>query len=131
MLITREPLPRRTFLQGMGAAVALPLLDAMLPSRRLLGALSATDPTRLICIEMVHGAAGCSAYGATQNYWTPAVTGSGFDLSPPSRRNENAPAWNGPCSIGTLPPSSYIASSAPKRWTIGPPSALPAARWYD
>ena len=82
MLITREPLPRRTFLQGMGAAVALPLLDAMLPSRRLLGALSATDPTRLICIEMVHGAAGCSAYGATQNYWTPAATGSAFDLSP-------------------------------------------------
>jgi hypothetical protein len=82
MLITRQPLPRRTFLQGMGAAVALPFLDAMLPSRKLLGALSATDPTRLICIEMVHGAAGCSAYGATQNYWTPAATGSAFDLSP-------------------------------------------------
>jgi Protein of unknown function (DUF1552) len=82
MLITREPLPRRTFLQGMGAVVALPLLDAMLPSRRLLGALSTTDPTRLICIEMVHGAAGCSTFGATQNYWMPAATGSAFDLSP-------------------------------------------------
>src|SRR5262245_39057988 len=82
MLITRDPLPRRTFLQGMGAVVALPLLDAMIPSRRLLGLAPETDPTRLICVEMVHGAAGCSQYGATQNFWSPAATGSAFDLSP-------------------------------------------------
>ncbi|HEY9225922.1 MAG TPA: DUF1552 domain-containing protein, partial [Gemmatimonadaceae bacterium] len=82
MLITRDPLPRRTFLQGMGAVVALPLLDAMIPSRRLLNLTSNTDPTRLICIEMVHGAAGCSQFGATQNFWSPVATGNAFDLSP-------------------------------------------------
>ena len=82
MLITRDPLPRRTFLQGMGATVALPLLDAMIPSRRLMGAVPKVDPTRLICVEMVHGAAGCNTYGASQNYWSPAATGSAFDLSP-------------------------------------------------
>src|SRR5262245_53129812 len=82
MLITRDPLPRRTFLQGMGAVVALPMLDAMMPSRRLLGMPPKTDPTRLIAIEMVHGAAGCSQYGATQNFWSPVTTGSSFDLSP-------------------------------------------------
>ena len=32
MIITKKALPRRTFLRGMGASVALPLLDAMVPS---------------------------------------------------------------------------------------------------
>ena len=36
MIITRKALPRRTFLRGMGAAVALPLLDAMVPSMTAL-----------------------------------------------------------------------------------------------
>jgi hypothetical protein len=66
----------------MGAVVALPMLDAMTPARRLLRTEPTSDPTRLICIEMVHGAAGCNQFGATQNYWAPAATGSDFDLSP-------------------------------------------------
>ena len=32
MIVTKKALPRRTFLRGMGAALALPLLDAMVPS---------------------------------------------------------------------------------------------------
>ena len=32
MIITRKHLPRRTFLKGMGAAIALPMLDAMTPA---------------------------------------------------------------------------------------------------
>ena len=32
MLITKQALPRRTFLRGMGATLALPLLDAMVPA---------------------------------------------------------------------------------------------------
>jgi hypothetical protein len=80
-MIIRDPLPRRTFLQSMGAVVALPMLDAMTPTRRLLREPT-PDPTRLICIEMVHGAAGCNQFGATQNYWAPAATGTDFDLSP-------------------------------------------------
>ena len=82
MLIFGKHLPRRTFLRGMGASVALPMLDAMVPARRLMRWTTANDPTRLICIEAVHGAAGCSPFGSTQNYWSPAATGSGFDLSP-------------------------------------------------
>ncbi|MEO6445077.1 MAG: DUF1552 domain-containing protein [Gemmatimonadaceae bacterium] len=78
--IGRQPLPRRTFLKGMGAMVALPYLEAMIPLRGTLGAGVAADPTRLVCIEMVHGAAGCSPYGLTQNYWAPAGIGSQFDL---------------------------------------------------
>ena len=79
--ITGKHLSRRTFLRGAGATVALPLLDAMVPAGRLW-ARDVADPTRLVCIEMVHGSAGSSGFGAAQNYWSPAATGRGFDLSP-------------------------------------------------
>jgi hypothetical protein len=83
MFITGKHMPRRTFLQGMGAMVALPYLDAMQPAaRRMLRLGMKADPTRLVCIEMVHGAAGCSPVGAAQNFWSPALTGSEFDLAP-------------------------------------------------
>ena len=36
MIITKKAIPRRTFLRGMGATVALPLLDAMVPSMTAL-----------------------------------------------------------------------------------------------
>jgi hypothetical protein len=80
-ILTSRPLDRRTFLRGMGATVALPFLDAMVPVGRGARAL-ATDRTRLVCIEMVHGAAGCNELGAKLNLWSPAAVGSGFDLSP-------------------------------------------------
>jgi hypothetical protein len=86
--ITGRHLPRRTFLQGMGASVALPLLDAMLPAGRGWSTMKdEVDATRLVAIEMVHGAAGCNDWGATQNLWAPAEVGSDFDLSPTSLRS--------------------------------------------
>jgi hypothetical protein len=67
----------------MGAVVALPYLDAMQPAaRRLVRFGAKSDPTRFVCIEMVHGAAGCSPLGAQQNMWSPALTGAEFDLGP-------------------------------------------------
>ena len=36
MIITKKALPRRTFLKGVGAALALPLLDAMIPAATAL-----------------------------------------------------------------------------------------------
>jgi len=42
------------------------------------------DKTRLIAMEMSHGAAGCNVWGATQNLWSPAEVGSDFDLTPTS-----------------------------------------------
>jgi Protein of unknown function (DUF1552) len=80
--ITGKHMPRRTFLRGVGATVALPFLDAMVPAGRLLRTGRAADPTRLVAIEIVHGAAGCSPWGATQHLWAPAQTGRGFDLTP-------------------------------------------------
>ncbi|MGE3344494.1 MAG: DUF1552 domain-containing protein [Vicinamibacterales bacterium] len=80
MILTGKHLSRRTVLRGLGATVALPLLDSMVPARRLL-AKSAADKTRLVCIEQVHGAAGCSPWGASQFLWNPEHTGRTFDIS--------------------------------------------------
>src|SRR5512138_296918 len=77
-------LPRRTFLRGMGAMVALPYLDAMEPAfRRFRSSGSPTaNKSRLVCIESVHGAAGSNAWGATKNLWSPAAVGRKFELNP-------------------------------------------------
>ncbi len=81
--ITGMHISRRTMLRGMGTTVALPFLDAMLPARRLWGEMKdEIDPTRLVCIEIVHGAAGSNAWGATQNLWSPEAVGRDFDLAP-------------------------------------------------
>jgi hypothetical protein len=81
--ITGKRIPRRTFLRGASASVALPFLDAMVPAGSVWSkAPRVADPTRLIAIEIVHGAAGCNEWGATQNLWSPAAAGREFDLSP-------------------------------------------------
>jgi hypothetical protein len=80
--LTGKTLSRRTFVRGMGATVALPFLDAMVPVGRAAARAGVTDRTRLVAIEMVHGAAGCNELGAKLNMWSPAATGSAFDLSP-------------------------------------------------
>jgi hypothetical protein len=83
MYIRNKHLSRRAVLRGMGATVALPFLEAMVPARK---AWAAPVParTRLVCIEMVHGAAGSTKYGLEKNLWSPAATGSAFDLTPTS-----------------------------------------------
>ncbi len=80
-ILTGKAMPRRAFLRGVGATVSLPLLDAMIPVGSASGA-AAGGPTRLVAIEMVHGAAGSNEWGATRNYWSPAAVGRDFDLSP-------------------------------------------------
>jgi hypothetical protein len=83
--LTGRRLQRRTFLKGMGSTVALPFLDAMLPSGRVGQEVRQDlDRTRLIALEMSHGAAGCNAWGETQNLWAPADVGRDYDLSPTS-----------------------------------------------
>ncbi len=88
--ITGRFLPRRTFLRGVGVTVALPFLDAFVPAGRpwsqVASAQSLDDPTRLVCIEMVHGAAGCTEYGASTHLWSPAEVGRDFDLTPSALR---------------------------------------------
>ena len=51
MLITRKSIPRRTFLRGAGAALALPMLDAMTPAL----AAATERPIRMTFIEVPNG----------------------------------------------------------------------------
>ncbi|MEO2158552.1 MAG: DUF1552 domain-containing protein, partial [bacterium] len=86
--ITGKHISRRAALRGMGATVALPFLDAMVPAGKMLssvdGLSTSLSATRLIAIEMVHGAAGSNEYGESVNLWSPADAGHDFDLTPTS-----------------------------------------------
>jgi hypothetical protein len=77
--ITGKQLPRRTFLRGAaGASLALPFLDAMVPAGRLLA--KTPERTRLVCIEEVHGLAGCNDWAASKFLFAPEKTGKDFAL---------------------------------------------------
>ena len=81
MFVTKKHVSRRTALQGIGATVALPFLDAMVPARTALARTAAVVPNRLACIEMVHGAAGSSADGIRKHYWSPVKEGADFEFT--------------------------------------------------
>lgn len=70
-MIKTWQLPRRTFLRGLGTAMALPMLEAMLPARAL-AAGSAKFPTRMAFIYIPNG--------VVQNQWTPKQEGDSFQL---------------------------------------------------
>ena len=83
--ITGKHIARRTFLRGLGATAALPLLDAMVPAGRRGAAVKAlAQPTRLVCIEEVHGLAGCNEWAATRHLYAPSTTGKDFEILPES-----------------------------------------------
>jgi hypothetical protein len=77
MFIWNRCLDRRTFLRGMGASVALPLLDAMIPARALL---ASTRPVpRLAFVYFPHG--------AVMDEWTPAgMTGRVAGVGEPGQK---------------------------------------------
>ena len=83
MFLEKKQLSRRTVLRGMGATLALPMLEAMVPARTAL-AKTAAGKLRLSAIELVHGSAGATTIGAQKNLWSPAAVGKAFDLSPTS-----------------------------------------------
>ncbi|KPJ76344.1 MAG: hypothetical protein AMS19_13185 [Gemmatimonas sp. SG8_23] len=84
--ITGKHLDRRTFLRGMGASLALPYLDAMIPAGRMSGMVARANAGRtpLIAIEEVHGLAGCNEWGATQHLFAPEIIGKDFEMVPNS-----------------------------------------------
>jgi hypothetical protein len=73
MFISKRALPRRTILKGLGASVALPLLDSMIPAGTAFAATAAAPKTRLGSIYIPHG--------ATMDKWTPKGDGSAFEFS--------------------------------------------------
>ncbi|MDX1561689.1 MAG: DUF1552 domain-containing protein [Gammaproteobacteria bacterium] len=73
--LTKKSVPRRRFLQGAGAAIGLPLLDAMTPALTQ----AAPQPKRISFIYMPNGVA-MNFSGI--NYWRPEGEGTSFELSP-------------------------------------------------
>ena len=73
MIITKMSLPRRTVLRGMGAAVALPMLDAMVPALSAM-TRTAADPVRRVSFIYIPN-------GAYHAAWTPEATGRDFTFS--------------------------------------------------
>ena len=74
MFVTKVALPRRTFLRGMGAAVALPILDAMAPSLTVMAQSPARPQMRFGAVFVPNG--------AIMEQWTPAGAATGLELSP-------------------------------------------------
>jgi hypothetical protein len=74
MFITKKHLPRRTFLRGVGATMALPLLDAMIPAGTALAQTTAASTLRAAFIYFPHG--------AVMNQWTPEKTGTDWEFTP-------------------------------------------------
>ncbi|MBA3269127.1 MAG: DUF1552 domain-containing protein [Acidobacteria bacterium] len=82
MFITKKAMSRRTVLRGMGAAVALPFLDAMLPAQTPVKDMAGILPkSRFTGIEIVHGGAGSTEYGTLNNLWTPTTPGRDFEFT--------------------------------------------------
>src|SRR5438128_1968010 len=78
MVITKMALPRRTFLRGLGATLALPLLDAMVPAFAAVAKTAANPVPRLGFVYIPNGV----AMNAAVNYWKPIGEDANFELSP-------------------------------------------------
>ena len=72
--LTAKSLPRRTVLRGLGATLALPFLDAMVPAFSLRGRAAGKPVHRFQTFYVPNGMA--------MEYWTPKGEGSAFELSP-------------------------------------------------
>ena len=126
MIITKRALARRTILKGAGAALALPLLDAMVPALTALSQSAAQPRRRLGCVYIPHG--------AIMDRWTPAAAGSTFELTPilepiePFRDSlvvvtNLARPEEGVDTNHAGAPASWLAGVPPKR-TAGPDFSL-------
>jgi hypothetical protein len=73
MIITKKSLHRRSFLRGLGATLALPFLDAMVPAMAATTVARAAQPaTRLGFVYIPNG--------VIQKGWLPSKVGTGFDM---------------------------------------------------
>src|SRR5215208_4775914 len=115
MFVTKKALSRRTMLRGMGATLALPLLDAMIPALTPI-VHTAGAPTRRFGAIFV-------PMGERPSHWNPSTSGVGFEFSPILKpiesfrdsitvvtNTDRPPAGTHAVSSGT-----WLTGSAPKR----------------
>lgn len=67
MMLTRKAVPRRTFLKGLGTAVALPFLDAMIPAAAKAQSIAAANPIRMAFVYVPNG--------IDMRHWNPSYEG--------------------------------------------------------
>jgi hypothetical protein len=127
MFVHKTALARRRVLKGIGAALALPLLDAMVPALTPTVTTAAAPRKRLGCVYIPHG--------AIMDRWTPASAGSNFEFTPilkplePFRASLNIvtnltrPEQGGIDTNHAGAPASWLAGVPPKR-TAGPDYSL-------
>jgi len=72
--LTGKHLSRRTLLRGAGVALALPLLESMIPAGMRRAAAAGAPRSRLACIYIPHG--------CIMNRWVPTAVGRGFEFQP-------------------------------------------------
>jgi hypothetical protein len=77
MIITKKAIPRRTLLRGLGATLALPLLDGMVPALTAIGRTAAKPVNRFGVMYVVNG--------MIMDKWTPSAEGSVFEFTPTLR----------------------------------------------
>src|SRR5712691_11241158 len=75
MMIFKKAIPRRSFLRGMGATLALPLLDGMIPAFATSADTAVKAPVRL-------GIVYCGNGMWPMDKWTPKAEGAAFELPP-------------------------------------------------
>src|ERR1044071_9421682 len=74
MIITKKAIPRRTMLRGIGATLALPLLDGMIPALTAQSRTAAKPVHRFGVMYVVNG--------MIMQSWTPSAEGAGYELTP-------------------------------------------------
>jgi hypothetical protein len=74
MYVTKRSMPRRTFLGGVGTAVALPFLESMVPAFTALAQSDARPPLRFGAVYFPNG--------APMDYWTPRSPGGALEITP-------------------------------------------------
>ncbi len=72
MIITKKAIPRRTMLKGLGASLALPLLDGMVPAFTALRDTAAAPVRRLGVVYVPNG--------MMMDHWTPTAEGTDFEF---------------------------------------------------
>lgn len=114
--LTKKAVSRRRMLHGLGAGLALPLLDSMIPSSTALAQTAAVPPKRFGAVFVPHG--------ERPGFWTPDKVGSDFEMSAileplAAYRNELTVVsqLNGPIDGHAVSVASWLSGSIPKRTT--------------
>jgi len=118
MFITKKYLSRRHLIRGLGASVALPFLDAMVPAATAIAQTAAAPKPRMGFFYMPHG--------AIMRDWTPDKIGTDFDFKPILKPFEpfrdmvtvvsgldNRPAQSS--AVHGITPGTWLTCATPRR----------------